>query len=262
MRKAGRQPVAKTQVVCGIHAVSEALRAGRPLERVVVARGGKNPRVQQLVDECRQARVPVRFEPRGNLDRLARGENHQGVIAAAAATAYRGLKDVLAELRAPGLFVVLDGVEDPHNLGAVVRSAHAAGADALIVPERRSAPLTETVAKAAAGALEYLPIIRVKNVNRSLAALKQAGFWIYGLDERGTQDYDQADLVNPTALVLGGEGKGLHRLTAERCDALLRIPMAGRIASLNVSVAAGVALFEVAKQRRKASESSGAADSG
>ena len=252
--------MAKTQVVCGIHAVSEALRAGRALERVVVARGGKNPRVQQLVDECRQARVPVRFEPRGNLDRLARGENHQGVIAAAAAMAYRGLKDVLAELRAPGLFVVLDGVEDPHNLGAVIRSANAAGADALIVPERRSAPLTETVAKAAAGALEYLPIIRVKNVNRSLAALKQAGFWIYGLDERGTQDYDQADLASSTALVLGGEGKGLHRLTAERCDALLRIPMAGRIASLNVSVAAGVALFEVAKQRRKASEKSGAAD--
>ena len=253
--------MATTQVVCGIHAVSEALRAGRALERVVVARGGKNPRVQQLVDECRQAGVPVRFEPRRNLDRLARGENHQGVIAAAAAAAYRRLKDVLAELRAPGLFVVLDGVEDPHNLGAVIRSAHAAGADALIVPERRSAPLTETVAKAAAGALEYLPIIRVKNVNRSLAALKQAGFWIYGLDERGTQDYDQADLASATALVLGGEGKGLHRLTAERCDALLRIPMAGRIASLNVSVAAGVALFEVAKQRRKASEKSGAADS-
>ena len=244
----------KTQILCGIHAVSEALRAGRALERVIVTRGGKNPRVQQLVDECRQAGVPVRFEPRGTLDRSARGENHQGVIAMAAAAAYRRLKDVLAELRGPGLFVVLDGVEDPHNLGAIIRSAHAAGADALVVPERRSAPLSETVAKAAAGALEYLPVVRVKNINRALAALKQAGFWIFGLDERGAQDYEQADLVSPTALVLGGEGKGLHRLTAERCDALLRIPMAGRIASLNVSVAAGIVLFEAAKQRRNASE--------
>ena len=250
----------KTQILCGIHAVSEALRAGRALERVVVARGAKNPRVQLLVDECRQAAVPVRFEARGILDRLARGENHQGVIAQAAAMTYRRLKEVLTDLRGPGLFVILDGVEDPHNLGAVIRSAHAAGADALVVPERRSAPLNETVAKAAAGAIEYLPIVRVKNVNRTLAALKQVGFWIYGLDERGTQDYDQADLGSPTALVLGGEGKGLHRLTAERCDALLRIPMAGRIASLNVSVAAGIVLFEAAKQRRKAPENRGVSD--
>ena len=244
----------KKQILCGIHAVSEALRAARALERVVAARGGKNPRFQQLIDECRQAGVPVRFEPRGTLDRMARGENHQGVIALAAATTYRRLKEVLAELSGPGLLVVLDGVEDPHNLGAIIRSAHAAGAGAVIVPERRSAPLSETVAKAAAGALEYLPVVRVKNVNRALAALKQAGFWIYGLDERGAQDYDQADLQSPAALVLGGEGKGLHRLTAERCDALLRIPMAGRIASLNVSVAGGIVLFEAAKQRRKASE--------
>ncbi len=244
----------KTQILCGIHAVSEALRAGRALERVVAARGGKNPRFQQLIDECRQAGVPVRFEPRGTLDRIARGENHQGVIAMAAATTYRRLREVLAELSGPGLLVVLDGVEDPHNLGAIIRSAHAAGAGAVIVPERRSAPLNETVAKAAVGALEYLPVVRVKNINRALAALKQAGFWILGLDERGTQDYDQADLRSPTALVLGGEGKGLHRLTAERCDMLLRIPMAGRIASLNVSVAAGIVLFEAAKQRRHAAQ--------
>ena len=243
----------KNDILCGIHAVSEALRAGRGLERVVVARGAKNPRLREIVLQARSAGVAVRFEPRGSLDRFARSDNHQDVAASAAAAAYRRLEDVLAELSSPGLLVVLDGVEDPRNLGAIIRSAYAAGADALVVAERRSPPLGKTAARTAAGALEYLSIVRVKNINRSLKDLKQAGFWVLGLDERGSQEYDQADLTARTALVLGGEGSGLHRLTAERCDALLRIPMAGRVPSLNVSVAAGVVLFEASKQRRHAS---------
>ena len=139
--------------------------------------------------------------------------------------------------------VVLDGVEDPHNLGAIVRTAHAAGADAVIIPERRAVGLTETVAKAAAGALEHLPVARVVNINRTLEVLKERGFWIYGLDERGTVSHASVDWAAPTAIVLGAEGHGLHEQVRKHCDQLVRIPMAGRIASLNVSVAAGIVLF-------------------
>ena len=237
--------------LAGINAVSEALRSGRRLERVLVVRGGKNPRLQAIIDACRQAGVPVRFEPRGALDRFVGGKNHQGVAAIGSAATYAKLNEVLEKLAEPGLIVVLDGVEDPRNLGAILRSAHAAGADAVVVPERRSAPLSESVAKASAGAIEYLPVCRVKNLNRALKQLKDAGFWVYGLDERAKQLYGRGDYRRHTALVLGGEGKGLHRLTAERCDTLFRIPVAGRIASLNVSVAAGVVLFEAVRQRRQ-----------
>ncbi|MGA7238408.1 MAG: 23S rRNA (guanosine(2251)-2'-O)-methyltransferase RlmB, partial [Bryobacteraceae bacterium] len=142
------------------------------------------------------------------------------------------------------LVVVLDGVEDPHNLGAIIRTAHAAGAGAVIIPERRAASVTDVVGKAAAGALEYLPIVRVTNINRALEDLKAKQYWIYGLDERATESYDQVDYAAPTAFVLGGEGKGLHELVRKHCDMLVRIPMAGKISSLNVSVAAGVVLFE------------------
>lgn len=234
----------------GIHAVGEALRAGRPLNHVLVARDTKNRRLQPIIDECRRLGVPLRFEPRSALDRLAQGGAHQGVLAEAASKTYVRLEDVIDSLDHPGLVVVLDGVEDPHNLGAIVRSAHAAGADAILIPERRSAGLTDTVAKAAAGALEYLPIVRITNVNKTLEALKEKDYWIYGLDERGTQNYDQPDYSGNAALVLGGEGKGLHELTAKRCDFLVKIPVAGRIASLNVSVAAGIVLFEAMRKRR------------
>ena len=140
--------------------------------------------------------------------------------------------------------VVLDGVEDPHNLGAIIRTAHAAGAGAVIIPERRAVGVTDVVAKAAAGALEYLPIVRVTNINRALEDLKAKQYWIYGLDERGTEAYDTIEYAKPTAIVLGGEGKGLHEQVRKHCDVLVRIPMAGKISSLNVSVAAGVVLFE------------------
>jgi 23S rRNA (guanosine2251-2'-O)-methyltransferase len=140
-------------------------------------------------------------------------------------------------------------VEDPHNLGAIIRTAHAAGADAVVIAERRAAGLTEAVAKAAVGALEYLPVARVGNVARALEDLKSRGFWIYGLDERGEESYDRVDYATPTAFVLGGEGKGLHQLVRRHCDFLIRIPMAGRIPSLNVSVAAGVVLFEWKRRR-------------
>ena len=229
-------------VLSGIHPVMEALRAGRPLERVLVAQGAGGPRVQAVIDLARQAEVPVRFEPRAALDRLAGTAAHQGIVALGAAKKYGDLDSVAAP-RA-GLLVVLDGVEDPHNLGAIIRTAHAAGAAGVVIPERRAASITDVVAKAAAGALEHLPVVRVTNINRALEDLKKRGYWIYGLDERGVEDYDRVEYSQPTALVLGGEGKGLHEQVRRHCDALVRIPMAGKISSLNVSVAAGIVLFE------------------
>ena len=223
----------------------EALRAGRALDKVLIAKGTAGPRIQEIVELCRAGSVPVRFEPRESLDRASNGAPHQGVIAFGAAHSYRELEEVIEGAK---LLVILDGVEDPHNLGAIIRTAHAAGARAVVIAERRSAPLTETVAKAAAGAVEHLPVTRVANVSQALEKLKREGFWIYGLDERGTAIYDEVEYHTPTAIVLGGEGKGLHQIVQKHCDVLVRIPMAGAVSSLNVSVAAGVVLFEWRKR--------------
>jgi 23S rRNA (guanosine2251-2'-O)-methyltransferase len=228
-------------LLAGIHPVREALKAGRPLDYVLIAKGAANPRLQELIDICRERRVPVRFEPREQLDRAAAGAPHQGVVAFGAAEHYASLEETAG---AGGLHVVLDGIEDPHNLGAVLRTAHAAGAAAVVIPERRAAGLTEVVARAAAGALAYLPVVRVGNINRALEDLKKKGYWIYGLDERGEHLYDQVAFTRPTAIVLGGEGRGLRQQVARHCEFLVRIPMSGGVASLNVSVAAGIVLFE------------------
>jgi 23S rRNA (guanosine2251-2'-O)-methyltransferase len=234
-------------ILSGIHPVAEALRAKHTLERLLVAQGAGGPRVQEIIDLARRASIPVRFEPRAALDRLAGTSAHQGVVAMAAAQRYADLDGVAS----CEMLVVLDGVEDPHNLGAIIRTAHAAGAGAVVIPERRAAGVTDVVAKAAAGALEHLPVVRVTNINRALEELKQRGFWIYGLDERGAETYDQMEYASPAAVVLGGEGKGLHEQVRKHCDALVRIPVAGPISSLNVSVAAGVMLFEWRRRHPK-----------
>jgi 23S rRNA (guanosine2251-2'-O)-methyltransferase len=233
-------------VLSGIHPIGEALRAGSALDRILIAQGAGGPRLQEIIDLARRAGVPVRFEPRSALDRLAGSSAHQGIVALGAARKYAEL-DAVAD---SSLLVVLDGVEDPHNLGAIIRTAHAAGAGAVIIPERRAATLTDVVAKAAAGALEHLPVARVTNLNRTLEDLKQRGHWIYGLDERGTEDYDRIAYAAKSVIVMGGEGKGLHEQVRKHCDALVRIPMAGKISSLNVSVAAGIVLFELRKRTR------------
>ena len=221
--------------------MTEALRAKRPLERILIARGLAGPRVQEVIDLARKASVPVRFEDRGALDRLSSVKAHQGVIALGAAKQYTDISKVAP---ASQLLIVLDGVEDPHNLGAVIRTAHAAGAGAVIIPERRAVGLTDVVAKSAAGALEHLPVVRTVNVNQTLRALKDMGYFIYGLDERGTELYNRVEWADKVVIVMGAEGKGLHDLVKKNCDLLLRIPMAGKIASLNVSVATGVVLFD------------------
>jgi 23S rRNA (guanosine2251-2'-O)-methyltransferase len=235
-------------ILSGINPVAEALRAQHSLDRILVAKGAGGPRLQEIIELARRASVPVRFEPREALERLAGSSAHQGVVALGAASKYVELEDIADRAR---MLVVLDGVEDPHNLGAIIRTAHAAGAGGIVVPERRAAGLTDVVAKAAAGALEYLPVARVGNINRALETLKQRDYWIYGLDERGDRDYDQVAYNAPAALVFGGEGKGLHDLVRRHCDALVRIPMEGKIPSLNVSVAAGIVLFD---WRRKLTE--------
>ena len=237
-------------ILSGINPVLESLKAGHPLDRILVAKGAGGPRLQQIVDLARRASVPVRFEESAGLDRLAGSPAHQGVVAMGASKRYAELEDVAP---AAQLLVILDGVEDPHNLGAIVRTAHAAGAGGIVIPERRAVGLTDVVAKAAAGALEYLPVVRAVNINRTLEKLKELGYWIYGLDERGTQDYDSAEYNAPTALVFGGEGKGLHELVRKHCDVMVRIPMEGHIPSLNVSVAAGIVLFEHKRRRARTS---------
>lgn len=235
--------------IIGIHAVQALLDAGRAIDRVLIAKGATGQRLQKIIEDCRTRAVSVRFEPRENLDRIADRGVHQGVVAYAAKKSAARLEDLIEQAEPDGVILVADSVQDPHNLGAIVRTAHAAGAVGVIVPERRAAGLTDTVAKAAAGALEYLPVVKVTNINRTLDELKQAGFWIYGFDERGDRTPWEADFQGKTVIVVGAEGSGLHRMTAEKCDFLLRIPMQGEISSLNVSVAAGIALFEVVRQR-------------
>ena len=240
-------------VITGIHAVREALESGRAIDRISIARGRHGDRVEDLVRLARQRSVPVRFEDRAQVDRLAGTREHQGVVALAAAKKLLGLEDLLTRIALTGgkkaLLVLLDGVEDPQNLGAIVRTALAAGADGVVIPERRAAPLTEAVERASAGALAHLPVARVTNLVRAMEELKQAGIWLVGLDECAEKSYTDADFTLPTALVLGGEGKGLHDLTRKRCDFLISIPTTGPVRSLNVSVAAGIVLFEALRQR-------------
>lgn len=227
---------------------------GRAFAWVGVAKERHDLRLQRIVEECRRQGVQVRFVGRAELDRMAGNNGHQGVVAVTSAKQYNDLDDVLAVKRGQfSLVVVLDGVEDPHNLGAILRTADAAGANGVVIPERRAAGVTGTVAKASAGASEHMPIAKVTNISRTLEELKEKGLWIVGLDERGKQIYDSVDYNMDCAVVLGAEGKGLHDLVAKRCDFLVSIPMLGKVPSLNVSVAAGVVLYEIVRQRGKKS---------
>ena len=233
----------------GFHAIEEALGAERPLDRIVIARGRHGERVEALVRLAKTRAVPVRFEDREQLDRLTNTREHQGVAALAAAKRTAELEDLLAAKNPRGLLVLLDGVEDPHNLGAIIRTSLAAGAQGIVIPERRAAGLSDTVERASAGALAHLPVARVKNLVRAMEEMKEAGYWLVGLDERAEKKYMDVDLKGPVGIVLGSEGEGLHELTRKRCDFLVSLPSTGPVRSLNVSVAAGVMLFEVLRQR-------------
>lgn len=234
----------------GIHSVTEALKAyPEKIERICVERGQKNPRIQTLVDLARQHGVRIAFENRSWMDRKAEGARHQGVLCYAAAMDTCDSEDILDHAKSPGLLVVMDGIEDPHNLGAVLRSAEAAGADGVILPKHRSANLSATVVKASAGAASHIKVARVPNIAQLLESLKKKGYWVAGLDAGADKPVWDADFTVPTALILGSEGSGLHRLVRERCDFLFSLPILGKVGSYNVSVAAGMALYEVLRQR-------------
>jgi 23S rRNA (guanosine2251-2'-O)-methyltransferase len=238
--------------IYGINSVSEALKArGRAFAWVGMAKERHDLRLQRLIEDCRKLGVPVRFVSRVELDRMAGNAAHQGVVAVTSAKQYNDLDDVIAAKRGQySLLIVLDGVEDPHNLGAILRTADAAGANGIVIPERRAASVTGTVTKASAGASEHMPIAKVTNIARTVEELKEQNIWTVGLDERGSQTYDALDYNMDCALVVGAEGKGLHDLVKRKCDFLVSIPMLGKVPSLNVSVATGVVLYEIVRQRR------------
>ena len=240
-------------VLYGLHPVEEAIRSGaRRLDFVVVARERRDERLEGVIQLCRSKGVRVSIEPRDQLTRLAKTDAHQGVLAMVKERKFLTIEDLMrpkqdGEYR---FFLALDGVEDPHNFGALLRTADGTGVDGVIVPERRAAPVTGTVAKTSAGASEHVRIARVTNMVRSLEQLKQKNVWVLGLDERGSPDYMDFDFKTDCVLVLGREGAGLHDLVKKTCDHLLRIPMAGMVSSLNVSVAGAVVMYEAMRQRR------------
>jgi len=241
--------------IYGLIPVLEALRAGkRQLEQITVAEGARHERLRELFALAKQARVPVHRVPRSVLSRNAGSASNQGVVARIAAARYREADELLDQLVSKmslgsPLILVLDGLEDPHNFGAILRTAECAGVDAVFVPERRAVGLTDAVAKVAAGAVEYMAVARVSNIVRLIEQLKERNIWVVGAAGEAKQLYTEWDWKLPTAIMLGNEGQGLHRLVRETCDTLVRIPVMGNLESLNVSVAAGVLLYEVRRQR-------------
>ncbi len=237
----------------GRNAVIEALRAGAAIDKIYIARGGTDAALGRIASAARGKGVVVVEADRRGLDGMSRTGNHQGVIAVAAVRAYAQVADILAAARErgePPLVVVCDELSDPHNLGAVIRTAECAGAHGVVIPKRRSAGLTAIVGKTSAGAVSYLPVARVPNLTALLKDLKREGLWIYGTAADGTTPLYDADLTGPAAIVIGSEGDGMSRLVREQCDFLLSIPMRGKINSLNASTAAAVVLYEAVRQRR------------
>jgi 23S rRNA (guanosine2251-2'-O)-methyltransferase len=237
----------------GVSPILEALRSGRREIKVVyVAQGARPARLEDVRSLARKANVPVREERRERLDTLAKGANHQGVVAVVSEAEYADADALLAKLPPKPLLILLDQVEDPHNLGAIIRTAECAGAHAVIVTEHHAVGLTETVVKTSAGATEHVPVARVTNLSYFIEDLKKRDIWVIGVEADGDRNFSEWDYTIGAAIVLGSEGKGMRRLVRERCDVTVSIPLAGKITSLNVSVAAGVVLYEAVRQRRSA----------
>lgn len=242
----------KWVVVEGRHPIVEALKAGREIREIFVDEGVRDQGIGSLERLAKERGIPVRRVPREEFGRIVRTAAPQGVVAFARPLQYTSLGEMLhsaSKAERPGLLLVCDGIVDPHNLGALVRTADASGVDGVIIPKHRAVGLTETVAKASAGAVEYVPIARVTNLARTLDELKKADYWIVGASMEGGQDLWQTDLRGPTALVIGGEGSGISRLVESRCDFLVRIPMLGQVNSLNASVAGALLMYEAVRQR-------------
>ncbi|MBO9131074.1 23S rRNA (guanosine(2251)-2'-O)-methyltransferase RlmB [Bacillus sp. 165] len=244
------------EYIIGRNPVMEAIRSGRDINKIWVAEGSAKGQIQTLLQLAKEKGVIVQFSPKKKLDQLAEG-NHQGVIAQVAAYQYAELDDLfsLAQKRnEEPFFLLLDEIEDPHNLGSIMRTADASGAHGIIIPKRRAVGLTATVAKASTGAIEYIPVVRVTNLARTIEELKERGVWIAGTDAKGKDDYRNLDGTMPIALVIGSEGKGISRLITEKCDFLVRLPMAGKVTSLNASVAASLLMYEVYRKRNPLGE--------
>lgn len=241
------------QWIAGKHSVLEALRAGRSINKIWIADYARKHLVQPIVAEAKQAGIIVQYVDKRKLDQMAEGVPHQGIVAQAAAYEYVPVEHLLNradERNEVPFLLILDEIEDPHNLGSIMRTADCSGVHGVIIPKRRSAGLTAAVSKTSAGAVEYVPIARVTNLVQTIDALKRLGIWIGGADASAEQDAFQADLTIPLALVVGNENKGIGRLIKEKCDFLIKLPMLGHIQSLNASIAAGVLMYEVVRQRR------------
>lgn len=260
-RKREQSASTGSRFLYGVNPLIEALRAERLPTEIIIAEGARDARLRELIELAQARRIPVKHAPRAKLDREVGNSLHQGVIARISPVSYADVEELLDTIAArvgsacEPLVVVLDGIEDPRNLGAILRTAECAGADGVFIPERRAAGLNETVAKASAGAVEHLPIARATNLSRLIEQLKERNVWVVGTAAQASTNYTEWDWTRPSAVVLGGEGSGLHRLVREGCDALVRIPVRGKIESLNVSVAAGVVLYEAQRQRTSARNS-------
>lgn len=240
-------------MITGRNSVTEALKAGRSITKLYLAAGNTSSQLQRIWDLARDRHILVEQVPAKVLNQMAQGSRHQGVVAFAAAIDFADLTDVLADVTAQGrvpFLVLLDGVEDVHNVGAIIRTAECAGVDAVLIPKRHSAPINETVGKTSAGAIEYVPIVQIGNITQTLRGLQKRGFWVIGADMEGQTDYFHSTLTVPVVLVVGSEGKGISRLVKEACDVLVQIPMFGSINSLNASVAAALLIYEVVRQRQ------------
>lgn len=246
-----RRDEPRTDLIIGRNAVKEALKAGRPADSLLVQRGEKSGSVLPIIAECREKGIIVKEVDSKKLDFMCGHAHHQGVIMIAAAHEYSTVEEILKNAQdrnEPPFIVICDGLEDPHNLGAIIRTADAAGVHGIIIPERRSVSLSGIVGKTSAGALEYVPVARVKNITNTIKELKDKGIWVYCADMDGTP-YRKADLSGAVALVVGSEGNGVSRLVKENCDGVLSIPMKGNVNSLNASVAAAILIFEAADAR-------------
>lgn len=243
------------ETIVGRNPVFEALKAGRPINKIFIARASKPGSFREIINLAKEQDIVVQEVDAVKLDALVPGVRHQGVVAMAAAKEYVDLDDLLgkiAEKDEPPLLVLLDELEDPHNFGAILRTCDAAGVDGVLIPKRRGVMLTATVAKTSAGAIEHVPVVRIGNMVQAMEKLKKLGYWVVGADMDGSQVYYQSNLTGPLLVVLGSEGKGLGRLVKEQCDFLVRIPMKGKVNSLNVSVAGSLLLYEILRQREQA----------
>lgn len=241
--------------IIGRNSVTEALKAGRKISTVYLADTKDAAPLQKIRDLAEARGIAIEVVPQKALNRMAPDSRHQGVVAVAEPIAFADLSDILADLEATQkvpFLVLLDGIEDVHNLGAIIRTAECAGVDAVLIPKRRSAPINETVGKTSAGAVEYMPLVQIGNIAQTLRQLKKRGFWVLGADMDGTVDYFHSDMTAPTVLVIGSEGKGISHLVKETCDVLVQIPMFGHVNSLNASVAAALLIYEGVRQRQEA----------